>query len=809
MRIIDFHRAEQDWERRQRGQHNMEHATNMSVATTVHESSLLLTLEEISQLISHSHNPHETLGNIVRLIQGRFCTDVSSVYVLEPESGELVLAATVGLDQSGVGRVRMRLDEGLTGLVAERMSPIMEPDAPIHPRFKYFPEAGEDPYHSFLGVPLIESGIVQGVLVVQTMERRPFSPNEIRMLVTVGSQLAPLVSGARMLERVASADVDTREAFATAGQSRTPRWLSGCPLSPGTGCGQAYLIGQDGILGEIPDSVATDPAVEHQRLNRAMEAAREEITRLSRRISHLVGEDHGAILQAQLMILQDSTVERDLAGCLAAGSTAEWALTRTLDKYVATFQKLTNPFFRERIFDVKDVFRRIMWHLRPQATAATLGAERLVLVAQEASVLDLFSVDLDHLVGVVVEHGGPHSHAVIIARSLGIPMIGQVPGLFDKFKAGELLRINGTTGQIELDPAVDVNGEVDGGEPLPPVVEAHRNGQCSAPVADRPGMPRIEANVNLLSEAAQVLASGASGVGLYRSEMLFLARRTLPTEEEQVEIYRKLIDVLKGRPATIRTFDLRPDKLAHGSTAASSMAQTLDWRLVLESPILQRLFKEQVRAIFRAAATGPVRLLIPLVTRSRLLDFAIATVEQARQELLREDLEFGRDVPLGVMIEVAAVTPLIDAWSDRVDFFSLGTNDLIASALGINRDDPVGTLGDDILHPGLIRMIGDVIASAHRAGRPVSVCGEMAADPEGAIALVALGADSLSLAVDRVASIRQLMSRLDVESLSALGTKLLEARTVDEVRALITAIIRPVKPESVREGRAEVVLHHP
>ena len=167
----------------------------MSVAAIIHESSLLLTLEEISQLVSHSHNPHETLGNIVRLIQGRFRTDVSSVYLLEPESGELVLAATVGLDQSGVGRVRMRLDEGLTGLVAERMSPIMEPDAPIHPRFKYFPEAGEDTYHSFLGVPLIESGIVQGVLVVQTMERRPFSPNEIRMLVTVGSQLAPLVSG--------------------------------------------------------------------------------------------------------------------------------------------------------------------------------------------------------------------------------------------------------------------------------------------------------------------------------------------------------------------------------------------------------------------------------------------------------------------------------------------------------------------------------------------------------------------------------------------------------------------------------------
>src|SRR5208283_2973547 len=356
------------------------------------------------------------------------------------------------------------------------------------------------------------------------------------------------------------------------------------------------------------------------------------------------------------------------------------------------FQKLTNPFFRERIFDVKDVFRRIMWHLRPQAAAATLGMERLVLVAQEASVLDLFSVDLVHLEKEVVEHGGPHSHAVIIARSLGIPMIGQVPGLFDKFKAGELLRINGSTGQIELDPAVDVNGEVDGGEPLPPVVEAHRNGQCSATVADRAGMPRIEANVNLLSEAAQVLASGASGVGLYRSELLFLARRTLPTEEEQVEIYRKLIDALNGHPVTIRTFDLRPDKLAHGSTVASSLAQTLDWRLVLQSPILKRLFKEQVRAILRAAAAGPVRLLIPLVTRTKLLDFVLATVADALGELEREELAFSR------------VAPLVGIWADRVDFFSLGTNDLFSSALGIDRNDPVGILDDDNLHPGLIRM---------------------------------------------------------------------------------------------------------
>ena len=609
----------------------------MSIAVAAHESSLLLTLEEISQLISHSHNAHETLENIVRLIQGRFATDVSSVYLVEPDCGELVLAATVGLHQSSVGRVRMKFDEGLTGLVVERMSPIMEPDASTHPRFKYFPEAGEDPYHSFLGVPVIESGVVQGVLVVQTIERRPFSANEIRMLVTVGSQLAPLVSAARMLERVAAADADLAGLPSERASSRAPHTIIGSSLSPGIGLGQAYLIGQKLLMGNVAESVGADPTIENRRLLEAIEAAREEISRLSRRISHLVGEDHGAILQAQLMILQDSTVERDLAGCLTAGATAEWALSRTLDKYVATFQKMTSTFFQERIYDIKDVFRRILWHLRPQEMApVTHREERIVLVAHEASVLDLFSVDLDHLVGVIVEHGGPHSHAVIIARSLGIPMVGQVPGLIDQIVAGQLLRVDGSTGRIDLDPSLD-----DFAAPVPSphlAFEHRRHVEIQPAAADRPGVPRVEANVNLLSEAARVLGSGASGVGLYRSEMLFLARRTLPTEEEQVEIYRKLIVTLRGRTATIRTFDLRPDKLAHGATVASSMAQTMDWRLVLESPVLQRLFKEQVRAILRAAAAGPVRLLIPLVTRSRLLDFVITTVDQARLELMREEL---------------------------------------------------------------------------------------------------------------------------------------------------------------------------
>src|SRR5713101_4073166 len=213
----------------------------MSQLVPSHESSLLLTLEEISQLVSHSHHPTETLANIVRLIQGRFSTDVCSVYVLEPEHGELVLGATVGLKPESVGQVRMRLDEGLTGLVAEKMAPVMVLDAFAHPRFKYFPEAGEDPYHSFLGVPLVEGGTLQGVLVVQTLEARTFSANETRMLVTVAAQLAPLVSEARLIEQVMAVAHQTEETTARR-EAAEPLMLHGKPLSPGIGFGQAYLV---------------------------------------------------------------------------------------------------------------------------------------------------------------------------------------------------------------------------------------------------------------------------------------------------------------------------------------------------------------------------------------------------------------------------------------------------------------------------------------------------------------------------------------------------------------------------------------
>jgi phosphoenolpyruvate-protein kinase (PTS system EI component) len=298
-------------------------------------------------------------------------------------------------------------------------------------------------------------------------------------------------------------------------------------------------------------------------------------------------------------------------------------------------------------------------------------------------------------------------------------------------------------------------------------------------------LPRVEVNLNLLYEAASAVRLGATGVGLFRSEFLFLARRTLPTEEEQVSLYRKLVSQLGGRPVTIRTFDLRPDKLTSYSHLGAAASRPFDWRHILESPPLQQLFLEQVRAILRAAKLGPVRLLIPLVWRSELLDFVTDTLRRAREEMAQEGLEYAGDVPLGAMIEVAAAAPLVRAWAPAVAFFALGTNDLAASALGVDRDDPSAAGLADPLHPGLLLLIDGVVRDAHAAGRAVTVCGEMAADLLGGAALAALGVDALSVPVNQFLAARQGLVGRSGPALAALRPRLLACRTAADVRALL------------------------
>lgn len=735
------------------------------------DHDLLLTLEEVSQLVSHSHNQQETFQNICALIQKRFNTAVCSIYIAQPHTEELVLAATVGLNPEGIGRVRMTYEEGLTGLVAQTLAPVVETNAPAHPRFKYFAETGEDPFLTFLGVPLLEAGTLRGVLVVQTVESRTFVVSEVRMLKTVAAQLSSLVQDAWWLEQVASAvhdDAPVRE---------STTW-SGKGLSPGVGIGRAYVI--DGFEEYRRKAIRTskDPATELVRLNTALDGAREELIAQEKTIGALLGEDHGAILQAQRMILQDNGVVGDLHTRIRAGLTAEAALLDTLDQYVAAFQKVAAALMQERIFDIKDVFNRALWRLAGGRAGPGDADAPLILVLREASVLELFGVDRSRLAGVVVEQGGGQCHAAILARSLGLPMVGQINDFVTLAAPGRWLRIDGATGHVEattpLESEVPVNA-------TDPGAKSHGSGILGR--LNTTG-PEVEATVNLFFEAEKAWEEGARGIGLFRSEFLFLARRSVPTEAEQERIYRKLILAMRGGPVCIRTFDLRPDKAGPMPLPGQS-SRGFDWRLVLDSPPMRRLFSEQVRAIIRAGVAGPVRMLIPLVNSTELLDFAVETLAESRQSLATEGFSETPRIELGLMIEAAGALPLLPQWLPRADFIALGTNDLFASALGVSRDDPVAGTGIDFLHPGLIRLIHGVIQEAKSHDCPVGVCGEMAADSLGAIALATLGADRLSVPVRSLRNVRRVLGMRNTNDPSHLKSHLLAATRSRDVRSLL------------------------
>jgi phosphotransferase system enzyme I (PtsP) len=324
------------------------------------DTMLLLTLGEVSELVAHSHDLTETLTNIVHNIRRRFATDVCSVYVVDNRTGELVLSATVGLRNESVNRVRMRPNEGLTGLVAERKAPVAVDNAPSHPRYRYFPESGEEEFHSFLGVPLIAGGGLQGVLVVQHREPRAYSANEVRMLVAVAAQLAILVANARLTRELSQA-VHQKKSSRVGAPAKTAHRLMGTPASHGLAIGTALRFEEFDF--DDPKWVARRPEgalTERARLMSAIEHGRSDIDRAARHLAELLGDQFGALMQAQRLMLEDSTLQRDLLQRIEEGASVERAVVTVCGQYLKAFQKLDSPMFYERIYDIKDVFRRVL-----------------------------------------------------------------------------------------------------------------------------------------------------------------------------------------------------------------------------------------------------------------------------------------------------------------------------------------------------------------------------------------------------------------------------------------------------------------
>ncbi|GIW43574.1 MAG: phosphoenolpyruvate--protein phosphotransferase [Candidatus Binatia bacterium] len=763
-------------------------------------------LDEIVSLVAEKADLREAAQGIVDKISSRLGMEVCSIYVFEKDADRLRLWATAGLDPASVGKVTMSVNEGLTGMAIEKRQPVMAIDALVHPRYKYFPETGEERYHSFLGVPVLDRGEPVGVLVVQTSRRRRFTPKEVRLLKRVSVAVAGILSRIQLEEtlerkeaerrdferRMDAAmsrlqDYESRAGVATAGQApASPARLFGQAASPGYGIGRALVLESMLTTTRFPRERQHSLKRELQRFEKARQTSIAELDRIRDYVERNVPEIDAAMFEAQKLMLSDPAFCARVEVAIREGLSAEAGVQEAVEGLVHHFAEIDDTYLRERAADVQDIGRRVLRHLLGLEERSPRVKHGVVLVANEIALSELTIMEQGGLKGLVLGTGGVTSHAAILARSLEIPTVVGVEGAGEKIQDGDVLIVDGNAGLVFVNPRPEVVGEYERlmqeYQAFNRDLEALRDLPAETPDGHR---VRLWANIGLLGDVYWVRRHGAEGVGLYRTEVAFMSHREFLDEEEQFEIYRRVVEAMEGKPVTIRTLDLGADKYPRFLHRAEEENPFLGWRSIRISLEMPELFKEQLRAILRASAYGPVRLMFPMISSLEEILRAKELLAEAREEVIRAGHGFDPQMPVGIMIEVPSAVYLASALVREVDFVSIGTNDLIQYLLAVDRNNRKVAGLYEPLHPAVLQAIANVVHAAKAAGRPVSLCGEMAAEPLCAALLVGIGVEDLSMSAFFIPIVKRLIRAISFEDAQSIAEEALRLATVQELKRFV------------------------
>jgi phosphotransferase system enzyme I (PtsP) len=766
----------------------------------------LVILEDISALISHSQDLQETLKSIVSIVAERMETEVCSLYILDRQKNRLTLCATMGLDQESVGKVTMGINEGLTGLVIERMSPVMVVDALSHPRYKYFPETGEERFHSFLGVPLIEKRAPLGVLVIQTSRRREFARDEIRLLKAISAQVSSIVVQARLLDsikdkeregkeyhkrlvdalrRLRSYEGKGRDGVVRVGWHRWRGRLSGLSVAPGFGRGAAVLLKPRMDLRSVKRERAKNPKREIERFRAGVERALDQLKNLKGRVSALISKEEGALFDVYRLILEDSAlIEQIKERIRREGCVAEYAVSRVFERYLRSFTQIEDEYLKERAGDVRDVAQRLLENLSGIKEEKVIVPKEAVLVAEDLSPADLSLIEGDHFRGIVLATGGVTSHASILAKSFEIPIVVGVEGLLDRVRQGDSLIVDGNSGVVYINPRQEVIREYDRLEREYLAFNRELDELHDLPAETLDGhRVSLYSNIGLLSEIAFAHLHGAQGIGLYRTEVPFLSHKDFPGEEEQYDLYRRVVEAMGGNPVTIRTLDIGADKYPPYVRRSSSEPNPfLGWRSIRISLEVVEIFKTQLRAILRAGAMGRVRLLVPMVSSLDEILKVKEILSEVKEELEHKGLPFDPQMELGIMVEVPSAVQLVSRLVREVDFLSIGTNDLIQYLLAVDRSNSKVAGLYEPLHPAVIAALMHIIEVAKREGKRVGMCGEMAGDPLCTVLLLGMGLEEFSMGSLFIPVVKRVVRSVRFQSAKTWVQIILQMDTVGEIK---------------------------
>ena len=691
---------------------------------------------------------HAPLPQLATLIADELLAEVCSVYAARP--GEMLeLIATRGLRPEAVGRTRLRVGEGIIGLVAATGRPLNLADAQNHPAFVYRPETGEAPYASLLAVPVRRAGRTLGVVAVQNRVTRRYDDDELDELETAAMLLAEVLAAA-------GATDTTEESLGAA----LPRRFQATALAPGLAIGPVLVLGAGAVVRRV---LADDPAIEIARLDAAMAAMQRGVDELIAATAP-AGEAPREVLDAYKLIAADAGWLRRVQEAVRGGLSAEAAVHRVADDLHDRMRRITDPYLRERLADLEDLAGRLLSALGGDAPPAVVppGA---ILLARRLGPAQLLEWHARGIAGVAIEEGSPGGHAAILARALSIPVLGGARGMLEAAESDDLAVLDADDGLLILRPEADViasygNALEARSQRLAGYARLREAPSCSADGVKL----RLMLNVGLAMELDQLDATGADGIGLFRTEIAMLARGSIGDVAEQAAIYARVLDAAGDRPVLFRTLDLGGDKLLPGSAAPQEENPAMGWRSLRVGLDRPASLRRQLRALLLAAGGRALSVMFPMVA-------TVGEFRAARALLLAEAARM-RPAParleIGAMLEVPALLWQLRPLLAEADFISIGSNDLMQFLFAADRGTPALADRYDLISPPVLDLLDQVVAAARAAGRAVSVCGEAASRPLEAVVLAALGITSLSMPASSILPVKALLAEADLRAIGAM-----------------------------------------
>ncbi|MGB0895047.1 MAG: phosphoenolpyruvate--protein phosphotransferase [Parashewanella sp.] len=742
---------------------------------------MLTILKKISQNMAAASSYEKALNVLVSETKLAMNTQCCSIFILENE--KLILSATDGLKKSAVGKVKVPISQGLIGLTARREELINLAHAQSHPQFKPYPEVKEEEFQALLSVPIIHRKQVLGVLAVQQVELRQFDEEEEAFLLTLAAQVSLAIGGLKQKEMVKA--------------SRRQVLMEGESASTGIAIARAFVLGGQITL-EQPDKPNVNAEQEYQRLSSAITRTRNLLDDVTHKFDNEQHQDVAAIFSALKLLLEDASLGGEYEKEVLLGWSAESAVSRVSLRFIKQFDEMQDPYLKERSNDIRELGQKVLRQLIEPGRIKLEITEPVILVAREADATMLAEFPQDKLAGVVTEFGGVNSHAAIMARALGVPAIVGIDKLLHADIEGKLLILNAQRGQLLLSPSKSVLREYKNLLHAEKIRLKKYTDEISQPTVTLDGKKiSLFVNAGLLSGIQNEMVQEADGIGLYRTEVPFMLQHRFPSEPEQVHLYSEVLNMMPQRPVVMRTLDVGGDK-ALPYFPINEDNPFLGWRGIRLSLDHPEILLIQLRAMLQADyGRNQLQILLPMVSSLQEVDLALKYFHQAHDEI---SAELGVDIPLpkiGVMIEVPSLVYQLDQVAQRVDFISVGSNDLTQYLLAVDRNNPRVSRLYDSYHPGVLRALQRIMLDSKQHQLDVSVCGELAGEPMGAALLLAMGCDKLSMNHGNIAKVNYMFRRVELSRLKAILREALFLDNGFQVKELLSEYFAELKLEGI------------